>query len=175
MLPWDSAAHGALPAPGCPPRAHRPTHHTHPRAPPTHHHLRSYCKRIVQPTFWGGEVELLVLSQMLKVPIFVYVTAKEANRCDQPRCLPRPPGPAAPGACPLPRCHRRIGHSGGSPPGGHPRVRRVGSIARRAGGGYVSIQRYGEKYTKPDAAWKKRSPVRLLYTGGAHYDLLLKR
>lgn len=86
--------------------------------------LDNYCKRIVQPTFWGGEVELLVLSQMLRVPIFVYVTAKEANR---------------------------------------------------AGSGYVAIQRYGEQYTKPDTAWKKRSPVRLLYTGGAHYDLLLKR
>lgn len=27
----------------------------------------SYCRRLVQPTFWGGEPELLVLSQMLKV------------------------------------------------------------------------------------------------------------
>lgn len=27
----------------------------------------SYCKRILAPTFWGGEPELLVLSQMLKV------------------------------------------------------------------------------------------------------------
>lgn len=42
------------------------------------------------------------------------------------------------------------------------------------GRGFVSIQRYGEKYTKPGKDWKRRRPVRLLFTGGNHYDLLLK-
>ena len=34
----------------------------------------------MQPTFWGGEAELLVLSQMLKVPIFVYIPVEQAKR-----------------------------------------------------------------------------------------------
>jgi hypothetical protein len=41
---------------------------------------RSYCKRILSPTFWGGEPELLVLSQMLKVPIFVYIPSSQGGR-----------------------------------------------------------------------------------------------
>ena len=40
----------------------------------------SYCRRIMAPTFWGGEPELLVLSQMLRVPIAVYISAQEAGR-----------------------------------------------------------------------------------------------
>ena len=31
-----------------------------------------YCERLKQPDFWGGQPELLVLSQMVQVPIFVY-------------------------------------------------------------------------------------------------------
>lgn len=41
-------------------------------------------------------------------------------------------------------------------------------------GGYVPIQRYGEQYSKPGKSWKRRRPVRLLYSGGNHYDLLIK-
>lgn len=33
-----------------------------------------------KPNFWGGEVEILVLSRMLQVPIFVYQTAEEHGR-----------------------------------------------------------------------------------------------
>lgn len=47
-----------------------------PHVPP----LRSYCRRIMAPTFWGGEPELLVLSQMLRVPILVYVPSREASK-----------------------------------------------------------------------------------------------
>jgi hypothetical protein len=36
--------------------------------------LQNYCKRIMAPTFWGGEPELIVLSKMLKIPIFIYLT-----------------------------------------------------------------------------------------------------
>lgn len=32
------------------------------------------------PTFWGGEPELLVLSQMLRVPILVYIPSREAGK-----------------------------------------------------------------------------------------------
>lgn len=41
----------------------------------------SYCQRLQKPSFWGGEVEILVLSRMLKVPIYVFKTAEEAGRC----------------------------------------------------------------------------------------------
>lgn len=44
----------------------------------------------------------------------------------------------------------------------------------RAGAGYVAIQKYGEQYTKPGKSWKKRRPVRLLFNGVNHYDLLIK-
>lgn len=39
-----------------------------------------YCQRLTKPTFWGGEVELLVLSRMLHTPIYVYKTAQEGGR-----------------------------------------------------------------------------------------------
>ncbi|PSC69777.1 OTU domain-containing protein [Micractinium conductrix] len=41
--------------------------------------MQNYCRRIMAPTFWGGEPELLVLSQMLRVPILVYIPAREAG------------------------------------------------------------------------------------------------
>ena len=31
--------------------------------------IGTYCKRILTPTFWGGEPELLVLAQILRRPI----------------------------------------------------------------------------------------------------------
>ena len=41
-----------------------------------------YCQRLNSANFWGGEVELLVLSKMLHTPIYVYKTAQEGGRCD---------------------------------------------------------------------------------------------
>eukprot|EP01024_Parvocaulis_polyphysoides_P039013 TRINITY_DN35231_c2_g1_i1.p2 TRINITY_DN35231_c2_g1~~TRINITY_DN35231_c2_g1_i1.p2 ORF type:complete len:238 (-),score=28.99 TRINITY_DN35231_c2_g1_i1:320-1009(-) len=41
--------------------------------------LNSYCKRLVRPDFWGGEVEMFVLSKMLKIPIKVYMQEKEVG------------------------------------------------------------------------------------------------
>ncbi|KAL4427904.1 hypothetical protein ABPG75_001993 [Micractinium tetrahymenae] len=41
--------------------------------------MQNYCRRILSPTFWGGEPELLVLSQMLRVPILVYIPSREAG------------------------------------------------------------------------------------------------
>ena len=35
--------------------------------------IQKYCRKIMAPTFWGGEPELLILSKMLKVPIYVYL------------------------------------------------------------------------------------------------------
>ena len=49
--------------------------------------VRSYCERLKQESFWGGEVEILVLSRMLKVPIYVFKTAEEAGRCARARAL----------------------------------------------------------------------------------------
>ena len=39
--------------------------------------------------------------------------------------------------------------------------------------GYTPIQRYGEEFATTKGG-KRRKGVRLLYTGGNHYDLLLK-
>jgi hypothetical protein len=39
--------------------------------------LGGYCQRLQQPTFWGGNVEMQVLSKMLKVPITVYNSVTE--------------------------------------------------------------------------------------------------
>ncbi|PRW56548.1 OTU domain-containing [Chlorella sorokiniana] len=84
--------------------------------------LQNYCRRIMAPTFWGGEPELLVLSQMLRVPILVYIPSREAGK---------------------------------------------------SGRGFVVIQQYGDKWSKTKSGKAKR-PVRLLYSGSNHYDLLLK-
>ncbi len=39
-----------------------------------------YCTKLQSANFWGGEVELLVLSKMLHTPIYVYKTAQEGGR-----------------------------------------------------------------------------------------------
>ncbi|KAK2378853.1 hypothetical protein P8452_35460 [Trifolium repens] len=39
--------------------------------------LQHYCRRILQPDFWGGESELLVLSKLCKQPIIVYIPEHE--------------------------------------------------------------------------------------------------
>jgi hypothetical protein len=86
--------------------------------------LKNYCKRLASPTFWGGEPEMMVLSDMLKVPIFVYLSDAEYG-------------------------------GGGS-------------------GSFTVIQKFGEKYRKPTKDSKGRRPVRLLFTGNNHFDLLVK-
>ncbi|KAJ7961302.1 OTU domain containing protein [Quillaja saponaria] len=42
--------------------------------------LKRYCQRIIQPDFWGGESELLVLSKLCKQPIIVYIPEREHTR-----------------------------------------------------------------------------------------------
>eukprot|EP01025_Chloroclados_australasicus_P020267 TRINITY_DN2134_c0_g1_i2.p1 TRINITY_DN2134_c0_g1~~TRINITY_DN2134_c0_g1_i2.p1 ORF type:complete len:242 (-),score=27.98 TRINITY_DN2134_c0_g1_i2:400-1125(-) len=84
--------------------------------------LNSYCKRMIRPDFWGGEVEMFVLSKMLKIPIKVYMSEKEV---------------------------------GGS------------------GIGFVNIRTIGEQFGKSKDGQKARKPVRLLFTGGNHFDLLM--
>lgn len=39
--------------------------------------IQTYCKRLIQPTFWGGEPELLVLSQTLQQPVNVYILQRD--------------------------------------------------------------------------------------------------
>ena len=41
--------------------------------------MATYCKRILQPTFWGGEPELLVLCHLLRRPIVVYLPAAKVR------------------------------------------------------------------------------------------------
>lgn len=92
--------------------------------------IPAYCKRLAQPSFWGGEVELLVLSRLLRVPIYVYQSAAEAD-----------PEAAAAGEW-----------------------------------GFVPIVKYGSAYEASTGGEGQagRKPVHLLYTGGNHYDLLMR-
>jgi len=41
--------------------------------------LGPYCERLTSPTFWGGEVELIVLSRLLRLPIYVYKSVEETD------------------------------------------------------------------------------------------------
>jgi len=41
--------------------------------------LETYCRRILDPKFWGGEPELLVLSRLIRRPIKVYIPASQAR------------------------------------------------------------------------------------------------
>ncbi len=41
-----------------------------------------YCTRLESPSFWGGEVEILILSKMLRTPIHVMQRAQEVGRCE---------------------------------------------------------------------------------------------
>lgn len=41
--------------------------------------LPKYCARLNDAGFWGGEVELMVISRLLHVPIYVYRSSKEAG------------------------------------------------------------------------------------------------
>jgi hypothetical protein len=81
--------------------------------------LEKYCKRILEPSFWGGEPELLVISRLIRRPVKVYIHAAQAKNA--------------------------------------------------TGAGFVCIQTYGEEFSKEG----KRKPIRLLYNGENHYDLLL--
>ena len=85
--------------------------------------IETYCKRILTPTFWGGEPELLVLAEILKRPITVYIPAAKArNAASQ--------------------------------------------------SGFVPIQTYGADFSVTKKG-NKRKPVRLLYNGENHYDVLI--
>ena len=44
--------------------------------------LEKYCKRILEPAFWGGEPELLVLSRLIRRPIVVYIHASQARNAE---------------------------------------------------------------------------------------------
>ncbi|KAL6907592.1 hypothetical protein ACP4OV_002631 [Aristida adscensionis] len=41
------------------------------------------------------------------------------------------------------------------------------------GNGFIPITEYGMEFMKNSKQWKKRTPVRLLYSGRNHYDLLV--
>jgi hypothetical protein len=81
--------------------------------------LEQYCRRILEPSFWGGEPELLVIARLIRRPIKVFIHASQAKNAK--------------------------------------------------GGGFVSIQTYGEEFAKEG----KRKAIKLLYNGENHYDLLI--
>jgi len=41
--------------------------------------IPKYCARLNDAGFWGGEVELMVISRLLQVPIYIYRSSKEAG------------------------------------------------------------------------------------------------
>lgn len=45
--------------------------------------LRQYCSELARPQFWGGEVEMMVISKMLKIPIVVYTADESKQQHDQ--------------------------------------------------------------------------------------------
>ena len=81
--------------------------------------IQEYCKRVVLPTFWGGESELLVLTQLLRQPVTIYLPA------DGGRSL-----------------------------------------------GYTPLVSYGTQFATTKSG-QPRKKVKLLYSNGNHYDLLL--
>ncbi|GAQ88970.1 hypothetical protein KFL_004740110 [Klebsormidium nitens] len=87
--------------------------------------VERYCTRLSRPDFWGGEPEMLVLSRMLKLPIYVYVPESTTR------------------------------------------------FKSALGSGFVPIQQYGEEFEKSTKTKKPRKPVRLLYNGHNHFDLLI--
>ena len=46
-------------------------------------------------------------------------------------------------------------------------------FARRKERGHIPIVKYGEEFEQGRKGKKPRKPVKLLYTSGNHYDLLL--
>lgn len=85
--------------------------------------IETYCKRLLSPSFWGGEPELLVLADILKRPIIVYI-------------------PAA----------------------------KVKSAVSKSG--FIAIQTYGSEHSVTKKG-NPKAPVRLLYNGENHYDVLI--
>ena len=57
--------------------------------------------------------------------------------------------------------------------GGRARCQHVPGAARRKERGFVPIVKYGEEFEAGRTGKTPRSPVKLLYSGGNHYDLLL--
>jgi hypothetical protein len=41
--------------------------------------VKEYCRNLAKSSFWGGEVEMMVITKMLKVPIFVYQSKAETS------------------------------------------------------------------------------------------------
>ena len=41
--------------------------------------LQTYCQRLLKPSFWGGEPELLVLAKIVRRPIVVYIPAAKVK------------------------------------------------------------------------------------------------
>jgi len=89
--------------------------------------LPRYCRRLKSENFWGGEPELIVLSSLLQVPVYVYKEESEFGR---------------------------------------------------SGTGFIKIAEYGTEHLtgirmRGKKKGKPKVPVKLLFSGQNHYDLLM--
>lgn len=105
--------------------------------------IPKYCARLNDAGFWGGEVELMVLSRLLRVPIYVYRSSKEAG------------------------VERLVGY------GFAPIVKYGEQYAGVSGGGGEGGGAAEEEESRAAGGVGGRKPVNLLYREGNHYDLLV--
>mmetsp|Transcript_12601 Transcript_12601/g.46025 ORF Transcript_12601/g.46025 Transcript_12601/m.46025 type:complete len:282 (+) Transcript_12601:122-967(+) len=118
--------------------------------------IQSYCQRLIRPSFWGGEAELLVLSRLLKTPISVYIREGAGFRGSF-RSIQQYGEAFGPALCSLllETCFVGRWHATA-----------LLQIAAEANL-WICLFALGMEHAK------KKKPVRLLYNGNNHYDLLL--
>ena len=162
--------------------------------------MSRYCTRLESPAFWGGEVEILVLSKMLRMPIHVMQRALDVGRCatfcshqaDAQAMARHPPEVEVYAA--LPSLWFVVDH--GAIPMAYSLLSelivvrqsccscacdqehmslhsRTCSLFCREEKGYVPIAKYGEEFEVAKKGRKARKAVKLFYSAGNHYDLLL--
>lgn len=107
--------------------------------------IPKYCARLNDAGFWGGEVELMVLSRLLRVPIYVYRSSKEAG-------VEKLVGY---GFAPIVKYGEQYAGVSAS-----------GSADGEGGGG-------DDEESRAAGGVGGRKPVNLLYREGNHYDLLV--
>ena len=149
--------------------------------------LQTYCQRLLKPSFWGGEPELLVLAKIVRRPIVVYIPAAQGEERGDAGAFYLTLVPIRPRRRGERRSLRTFPGASLSPAlAFNPRPRRLSTLSDafelhpdiRSGtqSGYVPIQTYGREFEKGgsgDKTGKGRKPVRLLYNGQNHYDLLI--
>ena len=105
--------------------------------------IPKYCARLNDAGFWGGEVELMVLSRLLRVPIYVYRSSKEAG------------------------VEKLVGY------GFAPIVKYGEQYAGVSAGSSADGEGGDGEESRAAGGVGGRRPVNLLYREGNHYDLLV--